>query len=116
MPVQGFSAPQVYPELHWDHSPNLVCSMLGLAVQARDGSGVRRVLLPPPFLVAGCRNQSLHEPTFSRAPSSVLLPFFGGRAPTKIDYRKKGTLWYPSSNLSTGGPSLASPYQARVGK
>ena len=29
----------------------------------------------------------------SRSPSSALLPFFGGEgSPTKIDYRKKGTL------------------------
>ena len=31
-------------------------------------------------------------PCLSRSPSGALLPFFGGEFPTKIDYRKKGTL------------------------
>ena len=28
----------------------------------------------------------------TRSPSSAILPFFGEGSPTKIDYRKKGTL------------------------
>ena len=30
--------------------------------------------------------------TTTRSPSSALLPFLGEGSPTKIDYRKKGTL------------------------
>ena len=35
-------------------------------------------------------NSPLHFST--RSPSSALLPFLGEGSPTKIDYRKKGTL------------------------
>ena len=40
----------------------------------------------------------------SRSPSSALLPCVGEGSPTKIDYRKKGTINY--SSLPTGGPSV----------
>ena len=35
---------------------------------------------------------SQHWDVVPRSPSSALLPFFGEGFPTKIDYRKKGTL------------------------
>ena len=39
------------------------------------------------------------KPNEARSPSSALLPtFFGEGSPTKIDYRKKGTL-IPTSSL-----------------
>ena len=48
--------------------------------------------------------QSLYSYSFTRSPSSALLPFFGGRVPLlKQTTEKKG---YHYSNLSTGGPSL----------
>ena len=39
----------------------------------------------------------------SRSPVVPFYPFWGEGSPTKTDYREK--IWYPYSNLSTGGPS-----------
>ena len=36
--------------------------------------------------------QTIAPPSQTRSPSIALLPFFGEGSPTKIDYRKKGTL------------------------
>ena len=38
------------------------------------------------------RKRAQLETRVTRPPSSSLLPFFGEGSPTKIDYRKKGTL------------------------
>ena len=34
----------------------------------------------------------INKSHLARSPTSALLPFVGGGSPTKIDYRKKGTL------------------------
>ena len=52
----------------------------------------------------GFPKKKRRHPYNPRSPTIALLPVFGRRFPTKIDYRNKQKSGHPDSNLSTGGP------------